>query len=185
MTQNDIDNGRLILIIGFAPLQPAEFVILGGTFAAGGSGSGRMLQQRLGFSVARYSIGVSWDGMLIAGVRAVRGLAQRNELITQRDGADPGASRLSLSRASYDQVTLVRGLTEDDAFAAWAKAARAGGRPRKDVRIEVYDRERGHTMVWRLIGALPVKHDAPDLSGKGTDVAIEELVLAYERLELG
>jgi phage tail-like protein len=184
MNQNDIDNGRLIVIVGFAPLQPAEFVILGGTFAAGGGGA-TMLQQRLGFSVARYSLGVSWDGALIAGVTAVRGLAQRNELITQCDGADPGAARLSLGRASYDQVTLVRGLTQDDAFAAWAKAARAGGSPRKEVHIEIHDRERGRMMIWRLIGALPVKHDAPDLSAKGTDVAIEELVLAYEGVELG
>jgi hypothetical protein len=28
MTQDDIDNGRLIVLVGFAPLRPAEFVIL-------------------------------------------------------------------------------------------------------------------------------------------------------------
>ena len=28
MTQNDIDNGRLIAIVGFAPVYPAEFVVL-------------------------------------------------------------------------------------------------------------------------------------------------------------
>ena len=28
MTQNDIDNGRLTALVGFAPLKPAEFVIL-------------------------------------------------------------------------------------------------------------------------------------------------------------
>ncbi len=27
MTQDDIDNGRLVVLIGFAPLRPAEFVI--------------------------------------------------------------------------------------------------------------------------------------------------------------
>ena len=27
MTQNDLDNGRLILLVGAAPLLPAEFVI--------------------------------------------------------------------------------------------------------------------------------------------------------------
>ena len=27
MTQNDLDNGRLICLIGVAPLKPAEFVI--------------------------------------------------------------------------------------------------------------------------------------------------------------
>ena len=28
MTQDDIDNGRLILLVGVAPVKPAEFVIL-------------------------------------------------------------------------------------------------------------------------------------------------------------
>jgi len=27
MTQNDLDNGRLICLVGVAPLRPAEFVI--------------------------------------------------------------------------------------------------------------------------------------------------------------
>jgi len=27
MTQDDIDNGRLIVLVGVAPLRPAEFVI--------------------------------------------------------------------------------------------------------------------------------------------------------------
>jgi hypothetical protein len=27
MTQDDIDNGRLIVLVGFAPVRPAEFVI--------------------------------------------------------------------------------------------------------------------------------------------------------------
>ena len=27
MTQNDLDNGRLICLVGIAPLRPAEFVI--------------------------------------------------------------------------------------------------------------------------------------------------------------
>jgi len=28
MTQDDIDNGRLIMLIGVAPVKPAEYVIL-------------------------------------------------------------------------------------------------------------------------------------------------------------
>ena len=28
MTQNDIDNGRIIVVVGFAPIQPAEFVVI-------------------------------------------------------------------------------------------------------------------------------------------------------------
>ena len=42
MTQGDIDNGRLIMLIGIAPVKPAEFVIFrigqwtGGSEVAGG-----------------------------------------------------------------------------------------------------------------------------------------------------
>jgi uncharacterized protein len=28
MTQNDIDNGRVTVVVGFAPTQPAEFVVI-------------------------------------------------------------------------------------------------------------------------------------------------------------
>ncbi len=36
MTQDDIDNGRLVLLVGIAPLRPAEFVIFRiGQWAAG------------------------------------------------------------------------------------------------------------------------------------------------------
>jgi phage tail sheath protein FI len=37
MTQDDIDNGRLICIIGIAPVKPAEFVIFRIAQWAGGS----------------------------------------------------------------------------------------------------------------------------------------------------
>jgi hypothetical protein len=38
MTQDDIDNGRLIMLIGVAPVKPAEFVIIRiGQWSAGSS----------------------------------------------------------------------------------------------------------------------------------------------------
>jgi len=38
MTQDDIDNGRLICVIGIAPVKPAEFVIFRIAQWTGGSG---------------------------------------------------------------------------------------------------------------------------------------------------
>jgi phage tail-like protein len=55
--------------------------------------------------------------------------------------------------------------------------------PRKDVRIELHDRERRLTVAWVLKRALPVKIEAPDLNADSSDVAIEELTLVYEGLE--
>ena len=39
-------------------------------------------------------------------------------------------------------------------------------------------------MTWKLLRARIVKYSGGPLNGKGTDVAMEEIVLAYERLEL-
>ena len=42
-----------------------------------------------------------------------------------------------------------------------------------------------HTAVvltWKLLRARIIKHTSGPLNAKGTDVAMEELVLAYERL---
>jgi hypothetical protein len=39
-------------------------------------------------------------------------------------------------------------------------------------------------LEWRLLRARIIKHTSGPFSGKGTDVAMEEMVLAYERLEL-
>ena len=39
-------------------------------------------------------------------------------------------------------------------------------------------------MTWKLLRARIIKHSSGPLNGKGTDVAMEEIVLAYERLEL-
>jgi phage tail-like protein len=44
-----------------------------------------------------------------------------------------------------------------------------------------------HTEVvqtWKLLRARIIKHTSGPLNAKGTDVAMEELVLAYERLEM-
>ncbi len=38
--------------------------------------------------------------------------------------------------------------------------------------------------TWTLTNARPIKYTGPSLTGKGTDVAIEELVLASEHIEV-
>jgi hypothetical protein len=38
--------------------------------------------------------------------------------------------------------------------------------------------------TWKLLRARIVKHTTGPFNAKGSDVAVEELVLAYERLEM-
>jgi uncharacterized protein len=186
MTQQDIDQGTVKLVVGFAPLRPAEFVIIGiGSFATD-QPCASFVSRHYRIRAARYALRVMWDGEAIAGVRRVRGLSQLTELVSVRDGGDPNASRVVVGPTKFEPVTIARGITRDDAFEKWAQAMQqgAGGAPRKDVRIELHDGERRLTVAWVLKRALPVKFEAPDLNAASNDVAIEELTLAYEGLEL-
>ena len=186
MTQQDIDQGILNVVIGVATVKPAEFVILRiGSFAKDHP-CARLLARRHHDRVARYALRVLWDGQPIAGVRRVRGLGQLTELVTVHDGG--GAPlRVVVGPTKFDPMTLERGITNDNAFAAWAQAMQQGTgadtAPRKDVRIELHDRERQIAVAWMLKRALVTKYDAPDLNATSTDMAIEQLTLAYEGLE--
>ena len=186
MTQQDIDQGTVKLVVGFAPLRPAEFVIIGiGSFATD-QPCASFVSRHYCIRAARYALRVMWDGEAIAGVRRVRGLGQLTELVSVRDGGDPNASRVVVGPTKFEPVTIARGITCDDAFEKWAQAMQQGAAPapRKDVRIELHDGERRLTVAWVLKRALPVKFEAPDLNAASNDVAIEELTLAYEGLEL-
>ncbi len=186
MTQHDIDQGILILVIGVAPLRPAEFVIIGiGSFGKD-HGHASFISRHYRIHTPRYTLRVMWDGQEIAGVRRVRGLGQLTELITVHDGSDPNASRVIVGPTKFEAVTIERGITHDDAFEKWAQAMQqgAGPAPRKDVRVELHDGERRLTVAWVLKAALPIKFEAPDLNGASNDVAMEQLTLAYEGLGL-
>jgi phage tail-like protein len=80
-------------------------------------------------------------------------------------------------------VTLKRGLIGDLRLFEWLKAAREGSIDRRTVTITLLDEARSPVCQWVLTGAQPRKWTAPALSAKGTDVAIEELVLVGEELD--
>ena len=186
MTQHDIEQGIVNLVVGFAPLTPAEFVIIGIGSLAKDDGCARLFSRHYRIRTARYALRVTWDGEVIAGVRRVRGLGQLTELISVRDGGDVDASRSIVGPTKFEPVTITRGLSRDTAFEKWAQAMRhgTGPAPRKDVRIEMHDNARRITFAWVLKGALPIKFEAPDLNAAATGVAVEELTLAYDGLEL-
>ena len=189
MTQHELDQGIVNVVVGFAPLRPGEFVIIGiGSSAQDPSHTG-FVSRRYRIHTGRYTLQVAWDGQVVKGVTRVRGLAQLTELTTVQQGGDPASSQVIVGKTRFDPVTLERAVTpHDDAFETWADAIRASGPgggtppPRKDVRIELHDGERRQTIAWLLKGALPVKFQAPDFNTAGNDVAMEELTLAYESL---
>lgn len=84
-------------------------------------------------------------------------------------------------------VTLKRGVIGDlDTMYNWINEVRNGSQTAlRTVTIQLQSED--HTSVvqeWKLSRARPIKYTGPALTGKGTDVAVEELVLACERIDL-
>ena len=84
-------------------------------------------------------------------------------------------------------VTLKRGVLGDlSTLYDWINQVRNGSQNAlRTVSIQLQSED--HTSVvqeWKLTNARPIKYTGPSLNGKGTDVAIEELVLACERIDL-
>jgi phage tail-like protein len=83
-------------------------------------------------------------------------------------------------------VTLKRGIIGSLNLYQWLNQIRNGDQGAlRTVVIQLQNED--HTAVvqeWKLLRARIVKHVSGPFNAKGTDVAMEELTLAYERLEL-
>jgi len=89
-----------------------------------------------------------------------------------------GITKLHGLNKSAD-VTLKRGVIGASALRDWLKSVRG-----RDVTVEMRDETGQVVGRWTLHGARIVKHTAGAMNAKGSDVAMEELVLAYQRLTI-
>ena len=83
-------------------------------------------------------------------------------------------------------VTLKRGIINSSNLWNWIEQVRrTGPAGKKTVKITLLDESAAAVQTWTLRGAIPMKYTGPTLAAKaGTDVAMEELVLSAEALDL-
>ncbi|MBD3316646.1 MAG: phage tail protein [Chitinivibrionales bacterium] len=85
-------------------------------------------------------------------------------------------------------VTLKRGVMGRGELYKWINAVRDGAQNHlKNVSIKLLGEDRNPdspAQEWRLLKARPMKWTGPSLNGKGTDLAVEELVLSAESIDL-
>jgi phage tail-like protein len=121
----------------------------------------------------------------------VSGLDSENTPIEYREGADPtNAPRKLPGIEKYTNVQLKRGITGSVALWNWRKQVRDGSSvapPSATVRVKLLNEnheEGAPAMTWVLYGAWPTKITGPSLNAKGNDIAIEQVDLVVERLDI-
>jgi phage tail-like protein len=122
-----------------------------------------------------------------AGFQEISGLSSSVDVIEYRNGnsRENGPIKLTgLNRVA--DVVLRRGIIGSLNLYQWFNDIRNGNQNAlRTVTIQLQNED--HTaavMTWRLLRARIIKHTSGPLNARGTDVALEELVLACERLEI-
>jgi phage tail-like protein len=88
--------------------------------------------------------------------------------------------------ARVSDVTLRRGIIGSLDLYDWLEQIRNGDQAAvRNVRIQLLSEDRTDVVqTWMLLRARIVRHVSGPFDARGTDVAMEELTLAYERLEI-
>ena len=122
-----------------------------------------------------------------AGFQECSGISMSVDVIEYRNGNDKENNPRKLTGLNkVSDVTLKRGIIGSLNLYNWINQIRNGDSAAlRTVTIQLQNED--HTaivMTWKLLRARIIKHTSGPFNAKGTDVAIEELTLAYERLEL-
>lgn len=120
------------------------------------------------------------------GFQEVSGIGMEVTVAEYRNGNSRENSvmkMIGLNKAS--DVTLKRGVIGSLTLYDWLHALRSGDQSNRTVTVMLQNEN--HTAIvqtWRLLRARIIKHTSGPLNAKGTDVAMEELTLSYERLQI-
>ena len=122
-----------------------------------------------------------------AGFQEVSGIGMEVTVAEYRNGNERENSVRKITGLNKStDVTLKRGIIGSLTLYEWLNQIRNGDQ--KAIRtVTVSLQTEDHSDVvqrWKLLNARIIKHTSGPLNAKGTDVAMEELVLAYERLEM-
>lgn len=122
-----------------------------------------------------------------AGFQECSAIGTSVDVIEYRNGNEKENNPRKLTGLSrVTDVTLKRGIIGSLNLYTWLDQIRNGDQAGLRT-VVIHLQNEDHTaivMSWKLLRARIIKHTSGPLNAKGTDVAIEELTLAYERLEL-
>lgn len=121
-----------------------------------------------------------------AGFEECSAIGMHLDVIEYRNGNDrTNEVRKLTGLARPEDVTLRRGIIGSLDLYEWLDDLRNGQGAARTVTIHLQTEDHSQVVQsWKLLRARIVKHTSGPLNARGNDVAIEELTLAYERLEL-
>ena len=133
-----------------------------------------------------YNFWVEWDGIVHAGFRECTGLDGARAATAYREGTDKQLSSRQIAGLNTDgNITLKRGITDNDELWKWQKEVLDGETKRQNVSIILANDKGEETLRWNLEKCWPVHWVAPEFNATSGEVAIETLELVHEGVTTG
>jgi phage tail-like protein len=126
------------------------------------------------------------DGIVQAGFSEVAIPDISTDPIEYREGNEETTVRKLPGLTKYGNLTLKWGITDSSMeLFEWRKLVVQGNTAdtRKNIAVILQDEEGNPAARWEFREAWPSKYDAPDLSAKGGDVAIETMEIVHEGMD--
>jgi phage tail-like protein len=122
-----------------------------------------------------------------AGFQEISNIGMEVTVAEYRNGNEKENSVRKISGLNKaTDVTMKRGAIGSLNLYNWLNQVRNGDQGAlRNITIQLQNEDHSQVVLtWKLLRAKPIKVTHGPLSAKGTDVAMEELTLAYERLEM-
>ena len=121
-----------------------------------------------------------------AGFQEISGIGMEVTVSEYRNGNERENSVRKITGLNkVTDVTFKRGVIGSLNLYKWLDDIRNGNQAAlRTVTVQLQSEDHQIVQTWKLIRARITKHTSGPFSAKGTDVAIEEMVIAYERLEM-
>lgn len=136
------------------------------------------------YAAFNFTLKIELFGNAVAGFSECTGANTEQDVIEYREGTMDITVTKIPGLKKFGDITLKRGFTKDQNLWTWRQTAMNGNVTRSTGAIQLNDERGGGVLLWKFTEAWPKKYSAPTFNAKTNEVAIEELVLAVESLEL-
>ena len=132
---------------------------------------------------------VKFGNDVVAGVSKVSALKRKVELVEHRNGGDPSSKHKSPGLASFEAITIERGISHDPAFEEWANLVYSPEGPggvslknfRRDITIELRNEAGQPVLRYFVFRCWVSEYQAlPDLDANANAVSIEHIKIENE-----
>ena len=127
---------------------------------------------------------VEIHGIQQAGFMECSSVGSHLEVVEYREGNDQINVRKFPGKASYPDITLKWGLTDNMDLYNWHLQVVKGTLIRQSGSVVQLDDIGGEKTRWNFVNAWPSKFDGPAFNAKGNDLSIATLTLTCERVEV-